>query len=209
MLSINEQLQREKIVGEGHFLLSSGRHSNVYANKDAIITVPYLRTLMLGYMESMALEIHKSFDAITGPAVAGLAWAAPLADRLNVPLIYPEKHVIDGTTIMHFSRGFPSRMQNKRILLIEDIITTGGSVIKTVDGIIKCGAIPVAVIAIWNRSGWDIMDDVSIPIMLMSVIDTIVKSWEEADCPLCKAEDNYIPLTDPKTGEVLFDKRGH
>jgi len=75
-------------------------------------------------------------------------------------------------------------------LLIEDIITTGNSVQKTIDSIEHNGGRLVGVIAIWNRSGWEPSN-----YRIESLINDPVDSWESDECPLCK---EGVLLTDPK-----------
>ena len=190
-----KKLKDNNVILNGHFLLRSGRHSDCYINKDLI----YCNT---GLFNITIVELFNSIkrnfdietiDVITGPAIAGAILAAPLSLVLNKTFIYPEK---DSTQNMVFNRGYDKILDNKNVLIIEDIITTGSSVIKTKNSIELCNGKVVGIISIWNRSGkTDLFD-----IKNISLINSKVESWDKNECPFCR--DN-IKLTDPKTGKEI------
>jgi orotate phosphoribosyltransferase len=201
------QLKKHHAIYEGHFLLSSGRHSNLYINKDAIYCSPYLFSFVINEFVEIMKDFGEDFgdikyNIITGPAIAGAILAAPLAVRLNKIFIYPEKVAgsrfkgypikqIVKTDTMKFRRGYNKVLQDKKVVIIEDIITTGASVQKTIDAIRLCGGKCVAVLAIWNRTEWNPLKGIKI----ISLINRTVESWSSLDCPLCK---RWVPLIDPK-----------
>jgi orotate phosphoribosyltransferase len=170
----------------GHFLLTKGDHSDTYIQKDSILHHHDVFTDIINIMRNEAYYYLSGFDVVTGPALAGVVFAAPVAVFLSSSLVYPEK--IDGK--MKFRRGHDKFIKGKKVLLIEDIITTGGSVVDTIKAIEECGGIPHGVIAIWNRSGWK---HDTVPVI--SLIDKNVKSWKPSECKLCK---EGIPCVRPK-----------
>lgn len=205
-MNLREKLEQNKIVKKGHFKLTSGRHSNLYVNKDSIYCIPSLFDEVIDDMCTVASMDHIEFDVVTGPAIAGAVLAVPISMRFGKIFVYPEKvtktvvsprsrNAFEVPNGMAFRRGYNKVIKNKRVLIIEDIITTGASIQQTIDAIRQCGGIPVRAIAIWNRSRWKTND-----CKLDSLINEDVRSWEKKDCPQCLER---IPLTDPKSGKVI------
>lgn len=173
------------VINHGHFLLSSERHSDTYINKDSAYCIPNVfKEIVINIFYEQA---NFRYDVITGPAIAGAVLAAPISTLTGKIFVYPEK--IDG--FMKFRRGYDKVINRKRILLVEDIITTGNSVVKTIASIQICGGIPVGVISIWNRTGWKLP---GIPVI--SLINKPVESWDKSECELCK---KGVKLQDPKS----------
>jgi orotate phosphoribosyltransferase len=189
-------LDKKNVIKNGHFKLTSGRHSDTYINKDSIFCIPELFELII---LEMSLNIRNSFqfDIITGPAIAGAVLAAPIANSLGTIFIYPEKidlYAFDyeiEDTVMEFRRGYDKVLENNvKVVIVEDIITTGKSINMTIEAIEKHGAQVSGIVAIWNRTGWK-TDKCS----TISLIDKPVESWEPESCPLCV---EGIPLQNPK-----------
>ncbi len=180
-----EELEKYNIIKKGHFNLTSGRHSDTYINKDSIYCTPGLYEHIT---LKMARMISEEFicDVITGPAIAGAVLATTIAQFLGKTFIYPEK--IDGNMV--FRRGYDKILKNEEVVLVEDIITTGGSVNKTIGAIEECGGEVTGIIVIWNRTNWS-----TDKCKTLSIINEPVESWEPESCPLCAKN---IPLQDPK-----------
>jgi orotate phosphoribosyltransferase len=187
-----EMLNKHNIIKSGHFILTSGRHSDAYINKDSIYCNPNLFELLI---LEMSLIVKNLFycDIITGPAIAGAVLAAPIANSLSKIFVYPEK---TDEIIMDFRRGYDKILGNRigiarnQVVIVEDIITTGSSIEKTIEAIERYGARVSGIAAIWNRTGWK-TDKCS----TISLIDEPVESWDPDSCPLCV---EGIPLENPK-----------
>lgn len=222
-----ELCKEAKAIMYGHFMLTSGRHSDTYINKDAIYSFPPAFAMVCSLMVSELKEV--SYDVITGPAIAGAVLAAPVSLEAGGVFVYPEKtavqealeraHDIIRAALhtggyqpfltwkeearavlvrdkkpegpMQFQRGYDKLIPGTRVVIVEDVITTGGSVQKTIDAVTKLGGKVVKVIVIWNRSGWE-PEYYSI----VSLINRKVESWLPSECPLCK---KGLPLQDPKS----------
>lgn len=183
MKDLVDRLEEHGVIKRGHFKLSSGRHSNTYINKDSAYCIPELfKEIFVRMLMEVTMYQH---DVITGPALAGAVLAAPLSLYTGTIFVYPEK--VNGKMV--FRRGYDKILKNKRVLLIEDIITTGASVQKTVNAIETNGGTVVCVVAIWNRSGWK----PGYPVV--SLIYESVESWSEEECIECK---KGTKLQDPK-----------
>lgn len=188
MRELKELFEKYGVIKIGHFKLTSGKHSNQYINKDAIYCIPDLYYLVTRKMHSNILNNvpYDSYDVITGPAIAGSILAAPIALKSNKIFVYPEK--IDEK--MLFRRGYDKILKDKRVWIIEDIITTGRSIEKTIDAVEKCRGHVVGISAIWNRGQYKIAG-----IPFLSLINEAVISYWPDECPNCKAGDS---LQNPK-----------
>jgi len=188
--------QRGVVLRNGHFRLTTGRHSDTYVNKDRIFSDPILFKTVLS---SMLSELCGDFlfDVVTGPAIAGAILASPLAVMTGKIFVYPEKvmkNPLAGNPYewekMKFRRGYDKVVKNNNILIVEDVITTGISVQRTIDAIEKDGGMISGVACIWNRSGWstDLCE-------VKSLIHEELDSWWPEECPYCK---EGVELMDPK-----------
>lgn len=211
-MDLYKSLVKSSVIMEGHWILQSGKHAKLYVNKDEIYSNPYLYKKTIGEMTDKIKFSGITFDIITGPAIAGICLASPIALSLNKMFVYPEKKYElefeepamefeepDKLNLncdivskeMEFRRGYDKKLQGKRIFITEDIITTGDSVEKTVRAIKQNGGIVVGVICIWNRSGWKLPNCTN-----LSLINVPVESWTPENCPLC--QNSRSPLRDPK-----------
>lgn len=218
-MNIRRALVDSKILKEDHWKLSSGRHSKLYVSKDRIpcaelegVLNPktYVRTINeLSFLIRASIE-ENAYDIITGPAVAGISFAAPVAYNLEKSFVYPEKFILDketGDYEMRFRKDFQDVIGGRKLILIEDVITTGGSVMKTIKAIHGAGGRVIGVLCIWNRNPRLVLFDTEharvIPVY--SLIEEEVESWEtEDECPLCRQN---TPLLDPKTNKVIKQKK--
>ncbi len=190
-VTLLEKFKKTNIIKDGHFKLTSGRHSGVYNDKDALYSSQYFYETVCQLTDRL---IPERYDFITGPAVAGAVLASAVCHDINAHsletcrFVYPEK--IAGE--MKFRRGYDKLLDGKNVLIVEDVITTGGSIVKTIESIEYNGGVVVEIIAIWNRSDWRHED-----IPTISLFNEPAISWTPEHCPLCQ---NGIPLIDPKTG---------
>jgi len=191
-----DRFKEEGIIREGHFLLTSGRHSNLYIDKDRIFRSNLYQSIVC----DLATLAYKHFDisqidVITGPAVAGAVLAAPVCLEIQrraamdkpIYFVYPEK--IDGKMV--FRRGYDEFLWGRNVLIVEDIVTTGKSIMQTVAAIYACGGTVEGTISVWNRTGWQYFY-----FSVISLINELVESWAPENCLLC--QEKRIPLTDPK-----------
>lgn len=188
---LRELLKEEKVIKEGHFFLTSGRHSDLYINKDSIFCIPELFRIIVYETKKSIEEYLNKIDIITGPAIAGSILAGVLSLGIfgcNKIFVYPEKH--EGTMI--FRRGYDKIVKGKNVWITEDIITTGRSVENTIDAVTFNGGNVIGVSCIWNKGNYLPSTGV-----LISLIYEEVKSYLPVDCPQCKER---IKLQDPKGG---------
>lgn len=161
---------------EGHFKLTSGRHSNRYMQCAQVLQYPH-------YTEELAGHLAEQFagqkiDYVVGPAMGGIIVAYEVARQLKVPSMFTERQ--EGQMLLR--RGFKIE-PGERVLVVEDVVTTGGSVIEVMEVVRAQGGEVVGVGVLVDRSGGQA--DFGVP--LQAVLQMNVESWEAADCPLCQA----------------------
>jgi orotate phosphoribosyltransferase len=172
---ILEVLERRHAVLRGHFVLSSGRHSDVFVQKFRIFEHPRL-TQTLG--EAIAERFNKSFDVVACPAVGAIVLGFATALAADARMIFAER-VGDK---LEFRRGFQLR-RNERTLIVEDVVTTGGSAREVVGLVRTSGGAPVGVGALIDRC--DTARATDMGARFEALVRLEVGSWEPSSCPLC------------------------
>ncbi|NVF10550.1 orotate phosphoribosyltransferase [Anaerococcus sp. AGMB00486] len=145
-----ELLKKSNALLEGHFLLSSGRHSRKYIQCAKLIENPVYCEEIAKIIAKKIKEAGIKVDLCVGPAMGGIIIAYEVARALGVNAIFTER--VDN--IMTLRRGFEIK-KDMNVIIVEDVITTGKSSFETVDVIEKEGANTVALTSIVNRSGLD------------------------------------------------------
>jgi len=131
---------------EGHFVLTSGRHSATYFQCAKVLQYPK----HLSHFSESIIDFFKEIeiDAVISPAVGGIVIGTEVGRQLGVKTIFAERQ----NSIMTLRRGFEINVGEK-ILVVEDVITTGGSVKEVMDLVEKCGGDVVGVGVVVDRSG--------------------------------------------------------
>lgn len=167
----------------GHFKLSSGLHSPNYLQCALVLQYPDIaERLASAIAESFARE---KIDFVIGPALGGVTLAYEVARALKVRGIFTERQ--DG--VMTLRRGFTIK-SGERTLVVEDVITTGGSTKEVIDLVKSFGGVVVGVASIIDRSGAPVSFGAPFKALAKIKVDT----YKESDCPLCKAN---TPITKP------------
>lgn len=172
----NEVLDSLRDAGailHGHFQLTSGRHSDTYVQCARVLEDPALTTRLAAAMaESVA---DRGIDVVAAPAVGGIIIGFAVAQALGVRFIFTERQ--HGT--MTFRRSF-TVSPGERVLVVEDVVTTGGSVAEVIDLVRKSGGEVVAVASIIDRGGEKAFSAEFQPLLRLQV-----ESMEPHDCPQC------------------------
>ena len=182
---ILEALESNGAVLRGHFRLSSGRHSDVFVQKFRVFEDPLL-TRTLGEHIAQLYE-EDPFDTVASPAVGAIVLGFSVALAGAARMIFSERE--DGK--MTFRRGFTLE-PGERVLVVEDILTTGGSAREVVDLVAGTGAQPVGAAVLLDRSDPAAPPDLGVP--LRSLVRLDVPSFTEDECPQCLEGE---PITDP------------
>src|SRR5438093_13414636 len=120
---------------EGHFLLSSGKHSSMYLEKFWVLQWPKKTELLCGGIVERIRD--ERIATVAGPTTGGIILAHEVARQLGVRAVYAERR--DGASGREFRRGF-ALAPGERVLVVDDIMTTGGSVQETIDAVRVAGA---------------------------------------------------------------------
>jgi orotate phosphoribosyltransferase len=170
---------------QGHFKLSSGLHSGAYLQCALVLQDPILAARLCGVLAEKFRADEP--DIIVGPAMGGVVLAYEMARALNARAIFTERDA-DGN--MTLRRGFEVSQKNK-VLIAEDVLTTGLSVKEVIALLEKDGVKPVGVACLVNRSAGPIDFD---GIKYESLIKLDIPAFEEQECPLCQ---EGMPITKP------------
>lgn len=177
---------------QGHFLFSSGRHGDVYLEKFDLFRDPVAASeVCTGFVERFRNE---RIDVVVGPTTGGILMAFETARQLAVAAAFAERSSEPGTA-REFRRG-TTFTPGSRVLLLDDILTTGGSVRETLSALDPHPVDVVAVGVLVDRSGGNVAFG-DIPLFALATQD--IASWNPADCPMCRAGQ---PLTKPGTTSV-------
>jgi orotate phosphoribosyltransferase len=168
----------------GHFELSSGLHSGMYVQCALVLSYPQ-------FAERLGAELAAKFaaeriEAVVSPALGGLIVGQEVARALppvpgsqgGVPAIFVER---DGTGTMVMRRGFSLR-PGQKVLVVEDVWTTGGSTLEAIRVVQEVGGEVVAVGALIDRSGGKI----AFPVRAQALLDLPTASYQPEECPLCR-----------------------
>ena len=159
---------------EGHFELSSGLHSDRYFQCALLLQDPKRAERLAQALAPRIPEV----DLVVGPALGAVTWAHEMARALGVDGIFTERK--DGE--MTLRRGFQVA-PGTRVLVVEDVLTTGGSAKEVLRVLGGLGAEVVAVGSILNRSGGNPFEEEGLPLHCLAEVE--VQTWDPADCPLC------------------------
>jgi orotate phosphoribosyltransferase len=178
-----ERLLREAgALLEGHFQLSSGRHSGVYVEKFRLLERPPQTDALCRMIADWARE--RSPQVVAGPTTGGLIVSYEVARHLGLRSIFAEKAEGGGRG---FQRGFTIG-PGERVLVVDDVLTTGGSIRDVLDAVRAMGGEPIAVAVLIERSGGS--SDFGVPSFSCLALD--LPSYAPDDCPLCAQN---LPLT--------------
>jgi len=168
---------------EGHFLLTSGKHSNKYFQCAKVLQYPEYAG-KLGEIISVFFK-HYDIDTVIAPAVGGIVVGQEVARQLNKKSIFAER--VNGKLTLR--RGFEIN-GGEKVLVCEDVVTTGGSVFEVMEVVKNSGGEVVGVGMIVDRSNGKV--DFGVP--QISALQTEVVTYEPEECPLCK---EGIPAVKP------------
>ena len=192
---MTEILEETGAVLRGHFKLSSGRHSDVFVQKFRVLEHPRLAQ---DFGADIAALFDGEFDVVASPAVGALVLGFTTALAGDARFVFAER--VDDR--MTFRRGFVVR-ENERVLVVEDIVTTGGSAREVVEAVREAGGTPIGVGVLIDRGDPARPPDLGAP--LRSLVRLDVASWDPDECPLC---ESGVELEDPGSRRLTSPAAG-
>ena len=185
-MRVNDVMERFRETGallEGHFVLTSGLHSSVYLQCALVLQHPAVA-------EELARAIANNFagkeiSLVAAPAIGGLVIGHEVARALGARFIWTERE----NGVMTLRRGF-SVAPHEKTLVVEDVVTTGGSTRETTEALQQAGADVIGAASIIDRSSG--AADVGVPRLALATLD--VQSLPPDQCPLCQAG---VPVVKP------------
>ncbi|NLC44565.1 MAG: orotate phosphoribosyltransferase [Clostridiales bacterium] len=180
-------LESEALL-KGHFRLTSGRHSDQYMQCAKVLQYPHFTEILC---KDLAERFQgEKIDVVIGPAMGGIIVAYEMARQLNARAIFAERV----NEKLELRRGF-SIEPGDNVLIVEDVITTGGSVIEVINLVRETGANIIGTALLVDRSA----GKVNLGVRTESLLSMEVVSYEEGECPLCKED---IPVVKPGSRKV-------
>ena len=187
-MSVAEEIfQKSGAIFKGHYLLTSGLHSPVYWEKFRVLQSP-VYTEQLCRMIAQHFQ-DKNVQVVAGPTTGGIIIAYEVARQLGVRGIFAER---EGANDRAFRRGFNIN-PGERVLIVDDILTTGGSVRQVMTAVKELGGNIIGIGLLVDRSESGI--DFGVP--FFSCLRAPTEAYKPEDCPQCKAK---IPLVKPGGG---------
>lgn len=180
-VEVEQIFEKYDVLQRGHFRLSSGRHSDTYLQCQQVLGHPRLAA---SFGEALARRFGpEGFDVVVSPALGGILIGNAVAYEANVRFVFAERH--EGT--MTLRRG--QRLERgERAVVVEDVVTTGGSAAEVIGLVEASGASVVGVAALVDRT------TSTPPFHLEALLHVKVRDWDPAECPLCAARE---PMTSP------------
>ena len=178
---VMKRLRATGAVLEGHFALSSGRHSDRYVQCARLLAVTPVAAEVGA---ALAAGLPADLDLIVSPALGGLIIGHEVARARQLPFYFTEREA----GAMVFRRGF-AVPPLARSAVVEDVVTSGGSLLEAAAALRAAGGVLVAAAAIVDRSG-AAPPDFGVP--FFSLLKLEVQNWEPADCPLCAAGSTAV-----------------
>lgn len=190
MLDVREIYTQSNALLEGHFLLSSGNHSAFYLQSAKVLENPKIAQRLAEELSRQILAFGLGVDCVCSPALGGILAGYELARALGVRFIFTER--VEG--VMTLRRGFEVS-RGEKILICEDIITTGGSALESAHCVEALGGEVMGFAGLANRGFCKRVDSTISPKPqaklpndkpLFALADFEFEIYEPQNCPLCK-----------------------
>ena len=182
-------LKEKDALLEGHFRLTSGRHAGYYMQCAKLLQYPEAAGAIFEQMANMFAD--NGVTIVIGPATGAIIIAYEAARALGVKALFTERE----NGVMTLRRGFVIQPTDK-VLVVEDVVTTGGSVKEVIEVVKSYGAEVVGVGILVDRTNGKI--DFGVP--LKALVSIEIESFDPEDCPICR--EGKLPLVKPGSRQV-------
>ncbi|QGP91395.1 Orotate phosphoribosyltransferase [Neomoorella glycerini] len=175
--------RRTGVLWEGHFVLTSGLHSGRYLQCARVQQFPEENALLCRDLAARFKD--QGITAVVGPAIGAIIMSYEMARHLGARALFTERE----NGVMTLRRSFTLE-PGERVLVVEDVITTGGSVKEVIEVVKQYNAVPVGAGVLVDRSGG--RADVGVPVQSLITFD--IETYKPEDCPLCR---QGLPVVKP------------
>ena len=192
---VENLLVESDALRKGHFLLSSGLHSDRYVQCQLVMQYPRYSMQLAKMLVDSLWEKGLRPTAVVGPALGAVHWEVFVATALDekwgaeggkpVRAMFAERP--SGSDVFEIRRGVSLELGEK-VLVVEDVITTSGSAKQVIKLVEFLGATPCGLATIVDRSG----GKAEFEIPFISLLQLNIKSYPEQDCPLCRSGENLV-----------------
>lgn len=183
-------LKETNVIQTGHFELSSGRHTDTYLQCAQILQYPKYTDVLADEITNLWKD--EDIDLVVGPAIGGIVISYAVALKMEARNIFSERK--NGE--MKFRRNLKVK-ENEKVLIVEDVVTTGGSVREVIDLLKDSNADIVGITSLVDRSN----GLVEFGYTFKSLVKLKVDSYKKDECKLCKKK---IPINKPGSQEVKY-----
>ncbi|ATW27169.1 orotate phosphoribosyltransferase [Candidatus Formimonas warabiya] len=181
-------LRKTGVLLEGHFRLTSGKHADFYMQFAQLMQYPEEAGPLCDALAGMFKE--EGVQVVVGPATGAIIMAYEIARSLGAKAMFGERD----NGVMSLRRGFTIH-PGEKVLVVEDVVTTGGSVREVMEAVEKAGGKVIGAAVFVDRSGGRV--DLGVPIKSLVTMDT--KVYQPEECPLCA---QGIPAIKPGSRQV-------
>ena len=180
------------VITDDHFVYTSGKHGSVYIRKDKLYPFTRLTSKVCKMMAEKVKDLD--IEVVVGPALCGIVlsqWTAYHLSQMTKKEVlsvfsektYDDKQIFDRPQML--KRGYDALVKGKRVLVVEDLTTTGASVKKVVDRVKEAGGEVVSVFILVNRNPGDVNSSrMGAPLRSLAIFKA--DAFDEDVCPLCK-----------------------
>ena len=184
---VMEILRASDALLEGHFKYTSGRHGSRYFEKIRIVSEPKYVDELGRMMAVMMDDIRENVDVVCAPAYGAVVFGFSTALHMGRSFAFLQR---DSSGKMTIRQGFRDLVSGSRVLLVEDVSTTGGSIRESISALDSAEAEVVQAGLIVDRTGGRL--ELGVP--YRSLLTVEAESWSEEECPMCR---EGIPITVP------------
>jgi len=195
------------VLTDKHVVYASGKHGNAYVNKDAIY--PHTKDIAALCKMIAAKFSGRGVEVVAAPTIGGVIlsqWVASFLsdiEKREILAIFAEEEIDqNGEKKRFFKRGYDKLIPNKNVLVVEDILTTGGSVKRVIDAVKAGQGKVIGCCALVNRGN---VKDSDVGAEITALVNISLDAWDEKECPLCKKN---VPInTDVGKGREYLKAR--
>lgn len=184
---VRKMFEESGALLEGHFRFTSGRHGDLYFEKIMVAQRPSLVARLGMLMAERMCDVSSEVDVVCAPAFGAIVFGFATALEMGKPFVFLQRDREGG---MRIRSGFTVIEEGSRVLLVEDVTTTGGSIRESCEVLKERGASVRMVGLLVDRTGGRLQ----LGLPYRALLTVTAESWPPDECPLC---EKGLPLSTP------------